>query len=594
MIKNKMESRIAKIDIFIPAIAFTLMVIAKILFTIGNREIPIVADEYTYAFYGKQLSEFHSYRGYQYPLFYPLILAQAYWFGKADVFLAMKIINVFWSSMTVVLTYMIARKFMNWKKSLIPMLFSMIIPFQFTYSMMLMSENVYFPLLLLAIWMIVRDDKREMLSSVLYGFLVGILFLTRFVTLVMIPVFILAWLMKKIDQKTPFIRIAVQGVALSIAGIIAYMPFFAVQLKKGYPVKFLLGFSIASKTNPEQLTTDRFIMVSILYFCFMVIAASPVITQMVKSFFAIEFKNIFGRFNRLWIMAWGLFGASFVAVVRHSWRASYNYPDFERIKGRYLIFFPLIFAILATIIMFEKKTRIKNNVLNVVVCYLLPAVTFIFSYMVIAKGFLFNFGGDTLLSSIEAIDGYKATKRGTYFLVAVLVLNFLVQLISDYGNIIYKKVGIKTKNKVNKCVAVSLAVCLLCCGMAGNSSLWKEITNQKEILNQTKVTFVNEMDKIVENLDTTHLDRVVIYADSKIFNVFLTKYMKFKYDEKVIVTNEYEKFDDEQQYVFTTKPDKFKDVTIKEMGSFHYKDSKNNSNYYILLVDRTKEIHLDN
>ncbi|MBR3645713.1 MAG: hypothetical protein IKN54_04780 [Lachnospiraceae bacterium] len=588
MNKNNTVSKFDRKDIIIPLIGFSLLVLIKLLFTITYRELPIIADEYTYAYYGKNLSEFHSYRGYQYPLFYPLILAQAYWFGKANVFMTMKVINVIWSSLTVVFTYFIARSFMDWKKSIVPMIFSMIIPFQFTYSMLLLSENVYFPLLLLSILMIVRNNKHQYVDSFLYGALIGILFLTRFITLIMMPVFILAWLMKKLDQKTSFINIIMQGIMMIVTAVVMYMPFFAVQLKKGYPVKFLLGFSIASKTNKEQLTMGRMGMVAVLYFCFMVIAAAPVITYMVKSFWAIEFKNLFGKFNRLWIMSWGLFGTSFVAVVRHSWRASYNYPEFERIKGRYLIYFPLIFAILATVIMLEKKTKIKNKVVNIVICYILPAITFAFAYGVIAKGFLYKLDGGRLLTNLEAIDGYKALLGGTGFLVSVLILNLVGQVAFDYGDEILARLkGIKTEH-ITVAIPVILSVSLLVCGFAGNGKLNSYLKEQNDQEKNTKVAFAYKMDNVIEKMHETHYSRIIIVPDSMMYNVFLTKYFKFKYNDKVLLTNTYKKYKDQTIYVFTMNPDKYKEITIEKVDSFEHVDGSSKGTYHIILVDKNK------
>ena len=82
-----------KYDILIPTVAYFVMVLFKILFVIGNRTIPNLSDEFTYIEFARQLAENGSYSSVQYPLFYPLLLTPAFWFGE-HFYIAMKIINV--------------------------------------------------------------------------------------------------------------------------------------------------------------------------------------------------------------------------------------------------------------------------------------------------------------------------------------------------------------------------------------------------------------------------------------------------------------------------------------------------------------------
>lgn len=559
-----------KYDIWIPLAAYAVMVVFKIIFVIGNRTIPNLSDEFTYIEYAKQLAQNGSYSGVQYPLLYPLLLTPAFLFGE-NFYIAMKIMNALWSSLICVLVYFIARKFTGYKESAICTAFSMVLPFQYTFPMIILSENVYYPMILLAVLILVSDIKNEWLEVIGLGVLLGLMFMTRHVTLVMLPVFGMAWVLKKFSQKTKFRMIFLQGCTLVLSCVIAYMPWFVMQFRNGYKVKVIIGFSIASKTNPEQLTMDRLLMVALFYLCYLAVILAPVLGIMIKSFFAIEWKNLWSRYNRLWFLVWGLLGINLVAVIRHSWRANYNYPVFERIKGRYLLYFPMLFAILAVITLYHRRVTIKNKVVNILLTYVVPCAAVIVSYGIVAKGWFFHLDFEVFLGSIEAIDGIRAAQAGYKYVVIALVFAMTAQAIYDFADVPSGKI---------KYGILAIGVCLVAAESAGITDGWKTI---KDIKAEEDAGIVLCGTKLMEAFEKMPYDvdgKYYVYADATNLYRFLNQYTIYKTNRKVVFSKNKESLKGENIYVYTKKPEKYIDAFIENIAQFEYQEET----YYLLYI----------
>lgn len=564
------NSKKVRYDILIPVSAYLVMVLFKLVFVIENRTIPNLSDEFTYIEYARQLAQHGSYSGVQYPLMYPLLLSPAFLFGD-NFYIMMKIINVLWSSLISVLVYFIARKFVGYKESAICTAFSMVLPFQYTFPMIILSENVYYPLLLLVVLILISDIKYEWLEVVGLGALLGIMFMTRHVTLGMLPVFGMAWVLKKFSQKTKFIKIFIQGCVLVLACVIAYMPWFMMQLNNGYRVKMIIGFSIASKTNPEQLTMDRLLMVTIFYLSYLVVILAPVLGIMIKSFFAIEWKNLWSRYNRIWFLIWGLLAINLVVVVRHSWRANYNYPVFERIKGRYLLYFPMLFAILAVVTLYHRRVVIKNKAVNILLTYILPCLAVIVSYGIVAKGWFFDLDSETFLGSIEAIDGIRAVQAGYKYVLIVLIFSTVAQAVYDFSEVCSKKL---------KYGILVIGTCMVVAESSGIVDGWRII---KEVKEEEDTGVVLCGTKLMEAFDKMPYDengKYYVYADATNLYRFLNQYTRYKTNGKVVFSKNVDSMNGENIYVYTKMPEKYIDCFIENIAQFEYQEEK----YYLLYI----------
>lgn len=437
-----------RLDIWIPLGLFLVLLIFKLVFVITNRSLPLIADEFTYAKYARKLFEDGTYKGVQYPLLYPLLLSPAYLFGE-HFYLVMKIINAIFSALVPVMVYLICRLYLDEKKSGVCALFSAVIPFQYITTMALMSENLYFTLFLLAVYVALRNFKREILGDILLGVSLGALFLTRHITLTLIPVFLFVWLLKQLEKKCKIVNIFFRGILICGVLLLTYSPWILMCKSYGYSLKLIMGFSIASKTNPEQLTFGRLAMTAGFYACYYILICAPFLGLVVKSIRALDVKKVFCSYNRLWVMMYGIVAALFVAVVRHSWRAYYNYPEFTKIKGRYVIYVPVLVLIVGMVALFNKKVKFKHAWSNILLTYVLPVAGLVLAYLVDIKGTFYNIQ-QIFIDFYECTDGQRIEILGVVYIVATLVALVFYQWLEDYG-----------KGKGKKYASLVMFVCII-------------------------------------------------------------------------------------------------------------------------------------
>lgn len=420
-----------KLDLWIPIGLYIALLAVKLIFVVNNRSLPLIADEFTYVRYARALVENGSYKGVQYPLLYPLLLSISF-VSENHFYIIMKIINALCSCFVPVIVYFICRMYVDEKKSAMCATFSAVIPFQYITTMTIMSENLYFSLLLLAVYVTLRKFSNEILGDVLLGIMLGLLFLTRHITLTLIPVFLFVWMMKQLEEKKKFLTIIGRGILICAVLAVVYSPWVIMCKSYGYSFKLIIGFSIASKTNPEQLTISRLLLTAGFYLCYYVLICAPFLGMVIKSFRGLEIKQIFHKYNQLWVMCYGLIAALFVAIVRHSWRAAYNYPDFTKIKGRYVIYVPLLVLIVGTVAVYGQRARFKKNWVNILMCYVLPTVALVMSYLIDIKAAFYELP-DIFIDFFESMDGRRIKIIGVSFVAVTLLVMFGYQMIHDYG-----------------------------------------------------------------------------------------------------------------------------------------------------------------
>lgn len=137
-----------------------------------------------------------------YPPLYPFIISV---FPSDSVQISYHIaksLNIFISSLIIFPTYFISQFFLNRRLSLIIGFFSLLIPIGFTYSFLIMSENLFYPLFFLSVYLVFKSEKED--KKWLYSFsgiIMGFAVLTRIIGLVLIVVFMLYLLYKYLLYK---------------------------------------------------------------------------------------------------------------------------------------------------------------------------------------------------------------------------------------------------------------------------------------------------------------------------------------------------------------------------------------------------------
>ncbi|MBS3134530.1 glycosyltransferase family 39 protein, partial [Candidatus Woesearchaeota archaeon] len=126
-----------------------------------------------------------------YPPLYPIILSISYLFNDmTTVYWLMKVINVIISTLVFIPAYLLSKEFFNEKRSIIIGLLVSLLPGSFAFSGYIMAENLLYPLVLSAFYLIYKSFNEEGYKfDILAGIFIGLSFLTK-VTSIMLLVLV--------------------------------------------------------------------------------------------------------------------------------------------------------------------------------------------------------------------------------------------------------------------------------------------------------------------------------------------------------------------------------------------------------------------
>jgi hypothetical protein len=258
------------------------------------------------------------------------------------------------------------------------------------------------------------------------GGLVAALYLTRYITLATIPFFILSWWVKPFLGETslvkPGLRKLLHFTAFCSALLLVFSPWLIDGLGEGVPLKLLLGFGVTSRTTQAQLTIPRLLVWVVLYACYFILVAAPVLHLLIMSLWQIDIKNWRQGFERWIFQTLALMAGFYAAVTRHSWRAYYNADLPSAIMGRYLIVFSVIYFIIAVVAADQiKKNKIKSHLQFIFFSQLLPIGLVAFAYFTLIKGAIFLTDGD-LLKSLGSVDAFFTEILGPIFFLLLFLV----------------------------------------------------------------------------------------------------------------------------------------------------------------------------
>lgn len=565
---KKKQEKCGRYDIIIPAVLFLGLLFFKIVFVVNNRSLPLIADEFTYAKYARALMKNGGYKGVQYPLLYPLLLAPSYLFGE-NFYLAMKVFNAVYSAAVPVVVYFICRLYMDEKKSGVCGVFSAVIPFQYMTTMAIMSENLYFTLLLLGIYVVLRKFKYEIVGDILLGILLGAMFLTRHITLTLIPVFLLGWLLKQQEEKYKITHIILRGAFVCIIMCITYSPWVIMCKSYGYSLKMIVGFSIASKTNSEQLTWRRLAMTAGFYLSYYILICAPFLGLAVKSFRALDRKKIFSGYNRLWVMVYGLCAALFVAAVRHSWRVAYNYPEFTKIKGRYVIYVPVLVLVAGMAAMYNKKTQFNHTLSNILLAYVLPSAGIVIAYLADIMGVFYDLPS-SFIDFYECTDGRRIKILGIAFVVAAIGLMICYEWILDYA-----------KGKIRKYSFLITAMCIIGLEIWGMPQYYAQAKKGNENNCETSYRYAWELIEALERMNAQE-ERYIIYIGELPEGIgnYIKRATEFYGYKEYSLKNDVEEEKNSEFFAILPEQGEYKENVTETVAEFEWE----NTNFYLQKV----------
>ena len=432
-----------KSSIVILIAIFLCMIIIKLLFVFphgyglikrfGESKYILMAQIFTE---GVTLAGYNNPAIFHYPFLYPITLSFP-WQVENHAFSAMKLMNVLFAASAVIPIYLIARQLIGRKSSLLVAFLSGLLPFQFLLPAQILSENLYIPLFLWSAFLIFsapRNERYRLPWDILTGVFIGLLYLTRYITLAIIPFFLLLWWIKPFGKTKKILRFPLRKVLhlmiIILLIITVYFPWVVFGREAGLTLREALGFGITASTTPEQLTFGNLLKWIVLYLAYFILMLSPFLGLL----FFIRRQHRRSSQVRRWLIVLLLISLAFmVAVVRHSWRAAYNADLPSRIMGRYIIFLPALYLVTAFL---PVSLKIKPP-LTVKWSYLLRSV--ILPIALVAISYLILIGEviipvkNGLVGAFAAYDVYYIKLLGPWFWLLLLIIYIAPQILLRMG-----------------------------------------------------------------------------------------------------------------------------------------------------------------
>jgi hypothetical protein len=253
-------------ELFLLLLIFMGLVIVKLALVVSTAYGPVIeGDEQhyfamaNYLYFGIfDIKEINNS-----PYLYPAMLSVAFYFND-KAYTIMKFLNVLYSSSILFPLYLISRKFFSRNKSLLVTLSACVLPYHLVFPRMLMSENLYFPIFLWMILFILNKPRNAHLHGLwhlLTGVSIGLLYLTRYITLAIIPFVLYAWwyinrggtgaepnIQKRMQWPKNEFRMFISFIFGIILG---FAPWLVGGLLKGIPLRLLLVSALLPK--PQQV-----------------------------------------------------------------------------------------------------------------------------------------------------------------------------------------------------------------------------------------------------------------------------------------------------------------------------------------------------
>lgn len=244
---------------------FLIIVIIKIILTIFITSPSIFADEYVYLKGARSFfteGSFNIYDGHKssYPPLYYIIISISYLLKDATlIYLTIKIINALIISAIIFPSYLLAKEFLEQKDALVTAILISLLPANFGFNNYIMSENIYYLLFLIYIYLFYKALKTNEKKYYLFtGIIIGLSLLTRSVSSIMILITIVTVIINNLKKRN-IIQIKNTILALLITSII-YIPYSMTKqsLFPGYEV-------VLQNNSPTIIAVTSFFIWSIFY-----------------------------------------------------------------------------------------------------------------------------------------------------------------------------------------------------------------------------------------------------------------------------------------------------------------------------------------
>ena len=388
----------------VPFALFALLVAWKLTFLKGMTIGFTTYDEIVYFKEATALASGHMYRGVEYPWLYAISLLPAFLFH--DPHRAAIALSAVYSSTLVFPVWLIAREMLGLRHAAVVTALTCLLPYHYVVGRTLLSEQLYYPMLVLAVYLVVTGRWRwsPLSRDLLTGALIGALYATRYLTVPMIPALVFGWWLRERAASGRWLpsRRALGRLALAtLAGLAVFLPWVLAAVRAHAPWKATLGLEVARSKLPPTVrpTLGGFLVYGGLYLAAWSLALAPLLGML--GFANIRALQRGGKdgLDRLTLTMSALALGLLVILTRHSWLATYNYPEPLRIMVRYAIYIVGLGVIVGYA---AAATSVKSRPLPAWATWL---VGFVLPMIAVAASWWGQVGSQFLPNSLAAIDG---------------------------------------------------------------------------------------------------------------------------------------------------------------------------------------------
>lgn len=389
-------------------ILFFLFVSIKLILLLPIvQNLALYTDALVYSQMAQQINmEWLSIAEYNhYPPLYPFAISFIFSLNRLYIYHYLVVVNVLCMTSAIFPIYLISRKYFARLFSLFIALASAVYGAQFFYPSLFMSENIAYPLFFWSLFFAVTDAPTRKLDrpwNILLGLTIGLMWLSRYATITLLPVFLIISYLKpepglsginiRISKKILFRIFTIFGLATSL-----FMIWVVAGLVQGVEVKALLGLFVEGKgPKPTRSIEDILFWwgISLAYFILM---ASPVLSQLIGLIKLKKLKkpcqlleDIHTSPYMFWHITVFLISSAMIFVTtRHAWQASYNIDYPHNYIARYLIYLPVLLWISGLLRLKEKPASSTITVLSALIA--LSAITLSYFYLANQNWFVTEF-----------------------------------------------------------------------------------------------------------------------------------------------------------------------------------------------------------
>ncbi len=374
---------------------------------------------------------------YDYPPFYSIMLLPAFQlFSPLERYAAVKWLHAIYIASVIFPVYLLLRKFTSKGISLLGVIALVINPITLVIPRSVISENVFYPLLMWTVLLAftnltLEESKTRLVENLIFGILLALLMLTRYIALALVPGFLLIWWLKLFSGvKTPLMLSSRKLLHLGIV----LLPFLIIMglwmiygVNEGLTIKEVLGFSIANDPNPAQLGKRQLVMWAIFYISYTLLIAAPYLGIIIPALFKFNLKKWQNDENRWWITLAIIVVCFLIPCIRHSWRVAYNYPDPVKLQGRYILYFGPLFLISSFAYIGKLKT--KPGLAREILLFFLSIGLIVLAYMILFEGVFFLDGGQ-LGAAVNAPFGSMMRTMRLSYLVSAALITLIITLLT--------------------------------------------------------------------------------------------------------------------------------------------------------------------